>query len=363
MEKSKVLIIVGLIVIGIVVLLLVNYNKVNENKTNTTIGKSNISTENVEVNNTKVDEEESNSKVETETRSEDKEVENDKTENIVEETEFDINGKYEDHSETADYYHRSDLVVKNSTKDSIEFELNTAHGRDVDHVNIGDLTGKATKIDVPESMVIPESTQYAYEFKEETDGKTNKIIFVYTAHKESEYINIEEEYATENNPYAGNNVWFKGEYQIKSGVEESNSNVKADDEEKSDLDINGTYEDHSETADYYHRSDLVVKNSTKDSIEFELNTAHGRDVDHVNIGDLTGKATKIDVPESMVIPESTQYAYEFKEETDGKTNKIIFVYTAHKESEYINIEEEYATENNPYAGNNVWFKGEYELKK
>lgn len=126
------------------------------------------------------------------------------------------------------------------------------------------------------------------------------------------------------------------------------------------IDFNGNYSYAQEGTGLYHRSNLTIKKQNENGIEFSINTTHGRDVDHVNIGELTGTAAKIEVPESSKIPESTQYAYQFKEEKDGKTNLITFVFTAHRNFKYVTISEKYPNESNPYAGAGVFFKGEYE---
>ena len=58
--------------------------------------------------------------------------------------------------------------------------------------------------------------------------------------------------------------------------------------------------------------------------------------------------------------DATQYAYQYEENIDEKDYRITFVYTAHKESKYITIIENYPDDFNPYGGNGVHFSGEYE---
>lgn len=124
-----------------------------------------------------------------------------------------ITGKYQNNIETSNFVHHSSIEIKNATEEKIDFSISTSHGNDIDHVNVGELTGTAKKISIPDSSTIPNSTQYAYEFSEEIDGKINKVIIVYTQFKTFEYVNITEEYPNEINPYGGNRVFFTGEYE------------------------------------------------------------------------------------------------------------------------------------------------------
>lgn len=122
-------------------------------------------------------------------------------------------GKYSYNQISDDYYHKSDVTINNMTTDLIKFSINTAHGRNVDNVNIGEVSGIAQKISVPADNVIPESEQLAYEFKETKEGKTSSITFVFTQYRMFTYLNINEKYEDDFNPYAGHNVYFAGEYE------------------------------------------------------------------------------------------------------------------------------------------------------
>lgn len=126
--------------------------------------------------------------------------------------------------------------------------------------------------------------------------------------------------------------------------------------------IIGTYSNKLETNDYIHDASLIVTNHTDSSINFEISAIHGSNINNVNTGEVSGKATKIDIPEDAVIPNSTQYAYQFIDNNNGETCKITFVYTNHKMFEYIQVIEEYPNNINPYAGARVYFEGEYEKK-
>lgn len=122
-------------------------------------------------------------------------------------------GKYTDKSEYNGYYREAILEITNQTNSSIDFNLSASAGTDVNHVSTGDVIGKANKIEIPQDYIIPESTQYAYQFVDNIEGKTYKITFIYTAHKKFEYVNIIEDYPDNFNPYAGHGVYFKGEYE------------------------------------------------------------------------------------------------------------------------------------------------------
>ena len=68
---------------------------------------------------------------------------------------------------------------------------------DIDHVNIGNVSGTANKID-----------NNSYEFEEEIDGQTSKITFKFNENK----VTITEDYPDDINPYGGHNVYFAGDY-------------------------------------------------------------------------------------------------------------------------------------------------------
>lgn len=125
----------------------------------------------------------------------------------------DINGKYQDNVETKSYVHHANIELKNATEEKIDFAITAAHGNDVDHVSTGEVSGTAKKTSVPDSVVVPNSVQFAYEFSEEIEGKTNKITIVYTRFKQFQYVEITEDYPDGRNPYAGNRVFFQGEYE------------------------------------------------------------------------------------------------------------------------------------------------------
>lgn len=124
-----------------------------------------------------------------------------------------VNGKYQYKVQSSNVVHESYITISNQNESSIDFSISTVHGKDVDHVNTGELSGKATRIDVPEDGKVPDSNQYAYQYVDTVDGKTNKITFVYTAHRMFEYVTVTENYASDTNPYAGHNVYFSGEYE------------------------------------------------------------------------------------------------------------------------------------------------------
>lgn len=142
-------------------------------------------------------------------------ISNTSTEKNSSESMLNVNGKYAQESNTEEDYYRSNIVVSDQTDSSIHFSINAAHGRDVDHVNIGDLEGTAKKVSTPSDYKISESDQLSYEYSETIDGKTYKIIFIFTAHKKFQYVNVKEEYPNDFNPFAGSGVNFAGEYEIE----------------------------------------------------------------------------------------------------------------------------------------------------
>ena len=151
----------------------------------------------------------------------------------------------------------------------------------------------------------------------------------------------------------------KTENTISNKTEEKdNSEENKTDDYK--LNVNGSYKYEEQTDNYYHRSDIVITNQTDTSINFSINAAHGNDVDHVNVGDVSGIAKKIDIPTDYIYPESEQIAYQYTENIDGNVNKITLVCTAHRMFQYIQVIEEYPSGVNPYAGNRVFFSGEYD---
>lgn len=134
----------------------------------------------------------------------------------------------------------------------------------------------------------------------------------------------------------------------------------ADESDNNKLNVNGSYKYEDQTDNYYHRSNIVITNQTDTSISFSINAAHGNDVDHVNIGEVSGIANKVDIPTDSIVPESEQIAYQYTENIDGNINKITLICTAHRQFQYIEVKEEYPSGMNPYAGNRVYFSGEYE---
>ena len=335
MEKSKILVIVGLIVIVLIVLLSVNFNVNKDERTNSAVSNSNTSTEMIANQNTINSENEITNTVENQIKNE---VNNESENNLVQEK--------ENKEETT-------TKKESNAKDKVLYSYVS-----------GD---KSAMNGNPEILDVYEKTDKIIRFKYHAAWLENDVTG--TANKESEGV-----YSYKDGSYEIKlQLNSLGEDSIKvteykngevAGWENLFTDYKPADSygsTDSTINIDGKYKNYLETEGSYYRSDLVIKNSGEDSIDFELSTAHGRDVDHVNIGELSKTATKIDVPEDMKVPDSTQYAYEFKDVNEDETNRIIFVYTAHRQFEYISISEEYATpEYNPYAGHGVFFAGEYE---
>lgn len=112
--------------------------------------------------------------------------------------------------------------------------------------------------------------------------------------------------------------------------------------------LSGTYNNKSENDYSYHDATLIVSNEKDTSIDFELSAVHGIDIEHVNIGEVKGTATKIKTNK-----------YEFKEEIDDKESKISFEFLSENNIQSVRITELYPDNMNPYAGHNVYFAGKY----
>ncbi|MBQ9318209.1 MAG: hypothetical protein IJR82_01060 [Bacilli bacterium] len=154
-----------------------------------------------------------------------------------------------------------------------------------------------------------------------------------------------------NNSNSDNKETLKNENNSNNSNSDNKNNIQAT--------VNGIYSVKTDNG-HYREINLEISNKTNSSIDFKLSGTAGVDVNHVSIGDVSGIATIIDIPQDSIIPESEQYAYQFVDNVDGKTYKITFVYTAHKSFEYVNIIEEYPDNFNPYAGHGVYFTGELE---
>ena len=108
-----------------------------------------------------------------------------------------LNGKYTNKSENENSYHYASIEITNQNETTFNFKIEALHGMDIDHVNIGNVSGTAIKID-----------NNTYEFEEEIDGQTSKITFKFNNNK----VTITENYPDNINPYAGHNVYFAGNY-------------------------------------------------------------------------------------------------------------------------------------------------------
>lgn len=173
--------------------------------------------------------------------------------------------------------------------------------------------------------------------------------------------NINQSESSKNQVIANNQTGDKNSdstEKTNNTVLESSNNT--DEDYTKSISVSGKYRVKESMPTYYHESNLVISNQDDTSINFAISAVHGKSEDSVNIGEVSGTATKIEVPQDSVIPNSTQYAYQFIENRDGNTYKITLVYTAHKMFQYVLVSEDYSNGINPYAGHNVYFEGEYE---
>jgi len=145
---------------------------------------------------------------------------------------------------------------------------------------------------------------------------------------------------TKKNTLTNNNTSNNNQTNTTSKVEENNNDTNPD----THITLTGTYINKSENENSYHSASIEITNQTDTTIDFKLEAIHGMDIDHVNIGNVSGTANKID-----------NNIYEFEETIDGQTSKITFEFNNNK----VTITENYPNSINPYAGHNVYFAGEY----
>ena len=122
-------------------------------------------------------------------------------------------------------------------------------------------------------------------------------------------------------------------------IEDNNKTIDAKDTSQNKL--TGIYTNKSETENYIHDASIEVTSQTDSSIDFKIEALHGTDIDHVNIGSLTGTATKVN-----------KNTYEYEETILEEQYKILFEFIEDKL--IINESRQY-----PHAGHNVYFSGDY----
>ena len=126
----------------------------------------------------------------------------------------------------------------------------------------------------------------------------------------------------------------------ENNIIDNESQNKQEDKSKNIINIIGEYELKSETESPYYSSTIKISNKTDNTIDFKIETIHGLDIEHVNIGSISEKANKI-----------TETSYKFNEEE----SEIIFKFNQDK----LIITEKYKDNINPYGGHGVYFSGEY----
>lgn len=202
-----------------------------------------------------------------------------------------------------------------------------------------------------------------YKINNEKNIQTNKVVeqneqisvLEYTVDNLQERINTISNIVNETENSKNNNSDNNKNSLIEESIEKVEQNVS-----NTQISIVGKYNNKSETSNYVHDASLVITNQTNSSIDFKLSAIHGSDIEHVNTGEVSGKATKIDIPQDLIDSDTKQYAYHFVENVDGTTCKITFVYTAYIMFEYVTVIEDYSDGINPYSGNRVYFEGNYE---
>ena len=127
--------------------------------------------------------------------------------------------------------------------------------------------------------------------------------------------------------------------KVNTDVVENNDTIEKN--------LEGVWTDKREGEGFYHNGIIKITNQTADSIDFELSATNGRDVDHVNIGEVSGTAKKVG------------NEYIFEEKREEYESKITIYLGDFEGTKAVVVRENYSTENNPYAGHGVWFDGEY----
>ena len=142
----------------------------------------------------------------------------------------------------------------------------------------------------------------------------------------------------------------------KEGTAASNNgtdNKKVSDVEKAySGTIVGTYKVKPISEEDRNIQIFTVTNQDENTIDFNIYVSNEEEIDNPIQGELYGKATKINVPSDAKKQKTTQAAYEYVEESNGASKRIIFVFTAHETFEYVTIYED--------SGKKIVFNGDYE---
>ena len=123
---------------------------------------------------------------------------------------------------------------------------------------------------------------------------------------------------------------------------------------------NGEYSNKSQTKEYYYNANIKFSNQTNDTIDFSMDASAGIDIDHVNVGQVSGTAKRISSKTNLSEGETEYDTYLFEENIDGKKYKITFIFNAHRMFSWVQVKQDFPDGLNPYAGHNVSFEGEYE---
>lgn len=235
MKKTSKIILVTLIILIIILivagmwLLFSNLDKTNkrieelENNINHNSSKTNLTTNNIvnELNGENLNVLQTNIEIENQTKKDNVSVNNIEESNlsnnaIINNNDNIVNiwiGEYLNSSQTENYYHQASVEFKNQKENTIDFYLSAAHGRDIEHVNIGEASGTAKKISSKINLNDGETEYDTYLFEDNIDGKIYKITFIFNAHKLFKWVEVKQDFPEDINPYAGHNVNFEGEYE------------------------------------------------------------------------------------------------------------------------------------------------------
>lgn len=147
-----------------------------------------------------------------------------------------------------------------------------------------------------------------------------------------------------------NEIMNKDEASSKNEISNKNkeSNKNENSNKNESISFIGSYQNKSKTENYYHESNIIIKNQTDNLIEFAINAVHGKDENNVNLGTLEGTAKKIG-----------DKTYVFVDNTEGIDYEIKFTFSTNKQFINMKVEEKKSNGYSPY-GNNVYVEGDYE---
>ena len=232
-------------------------------------------------------------------------------------------------------YDYSSIKITAQDDMTITFEINAIYWENNNLVYNGKLSGVADKT--------TDSNRYYCE-KQTEDGNEYVIFFTFDKNNNYKTITVKESYTKDTHPFAGKGVTFAGTYEYKGNVEDTSFDRK--------IDVVGKFTRKTENKDVYEEATINITAQDDSSLTFEIDAVHGSDKDHVNIGNLSGVAEKIDY---------NRYLCE-KQTEDGNEYAIFFTFNSNSNFKTVTVKESYTKDVHPFAGAGVSFAGEYTKK-